>query len=97
MLGPWVVLTGASMAVGGLLKGLEWTRSVLDGAVEIKHRSETGEARRQIVRLDLFITPEGLEDLNKNPVLDRAFKAFQRLEALGHIKKCPTCKHPVTR
>jgi hypothetical protein len=97
MLGPWFVLSGAGMAVGALLKGLEWGRAVTDHMVEAERRVKTCRANRQVVRLDLYLTPDELLDIAKSPALERALQAYKQLEKMGEVDKCPTCKHPVTR
>jgi hypothetical protein len=81
---------GAARMVTGLLNG---ALAVTDCMVETKHRVETGEVRRRLVTLQLYITKEEFLGIAQHPAFERGLRALNALlnNPTGPLCRCPTC------
>jgi hypothetical protein len=85
---------GLTSVVLGALRQL---RAATDHMVELDSRKRTGQVRRQLVVLEMSLTPEGFLEATKNPAVRRGIQDFELLRMLGELDRCKTCGHLVTQ
>lgn len=82
-------------AVGAAIRGgvglLRQVRAATDHMVELNRREKTGKVGRQLVVLELSITPEEFLEITKNPAVRRGIQDFELLRKLGELDRCKAC------
>jgi hypothetical protein len=97
MLTAALLLPAVGAGIRGIAGLLRQVRAATDHIVELDRRERTGQVERQLVVLELSITPEEFLEIAKHPTVRRGIQDFELLRELGELDRCKTCDHLLTQ